>query len=152
MSACPRCGSRTGIVNMSRKCHVCGREYCAECAEWRASEEPVPEDVPLDRDYEYTVCSDECAIKALRAFLEGIPSTEPVFLWNLSNVGLSVGEDVEEDKHGRSLDLVHEHLKSDEHEEDEVMTPPLKGLYQKVKLLLKETGHRYVEDFVPLDF
>jgi hypothetical protein len=137
---------------MARHCHVCGREYCAECAEWRASEEPVPEGVPLDRDYEFPACSDECAIKALRAFLGGIPSTEPVFLWNLSNVGLSVGEDVEEDKHGRSLDLVYERLLADEHEEDDVMTPPLKRLYQKVQLLLKETGHRYVEDFVPLDF
>jgi hypothetical protein len=137
---------------MARKCHGCGREYCAECAEWRASEEPVPDDVPPDRDYEYKLCSDECALKALRAFLEGIPSTEPVYLWNLSNVGLSVGEDVEDDKHGRSFDLVHEGLDLEEHEEDEVMTPPLERLYKKVQLLLKETGHKYVEDFVPLDF
>jgi len=152
MSECPRCGRRTGLGNMPRKCHVCGREYCAECAEWHSTEEPVPEEAPIDREREHHICSDECAIKALRAFLEGIPSTEPVYLWNLSNVGLSVGEDVGEDEHGRSLDLVHEHLKADEHEEDEEMAPPLKGLYGKVRLLLKETGHRYVEDFVPLDF
>ena len=137
---------------MARGCHECGREYCAECAEWRASEGPVPDKVTPDREYEYHLCSDECAIKALRAFLEGIPSTEPVYLWNLSNVGLSVGEDVGEDKDGRSLDLVHERLDLEEHEEDEEMTPPLERLYGKVRLLLKETGHRYVEDFVPLDF
>jgi hypothetical protein len=152
MRECPRCGSRTGLGNSARACQECGREYCAECAEWRASEEPVPGDVPLDRDHEHPLCSDECALKALTAFLDGIPSTEPVYLWNPSNVGLSVGEDVGEDEHGRSLDLVHEGLDLEEHEEDEVMTPQLGRLYGKVKLLLKETGHRYVEDFVPLDF
>jgi len=152
MGACPRCGSRTGLGNLALGCKVCEREYCKACAEWRAAEEPVPDEVPLDHDHEYPLCSDECALEALRAFLDGIPPAEPVYLWNLSNVGLSVGEDVEDDKHGRSLDLVHERLKSDEHEEDEAMTPPLERLYGKVQLLLKETGHKYVEDFVPLDF
>ena len=137
---------------MARGCQECEWEYCGKCAEWRVSEEPVPDEVPPDRDYDYTLCSDECALKALKAFLDGIPSTEPVYLWNLSNVGLSVGEDKKDDKHARSLDIVHERLKSDEHEEDEEMAPPLERLYRKVQRLLKDTGHAYVEDFVPLEF
>ena len=152
MSACPRCGSRKGLGNFPRNCQECRAQYCGECAEWRAVEHPPVDDWEMDHLHEYPLCSDGCALKALRAFLEGIPSTEPVYLWNLSNVGLSIGEDVGEDEHGRSLDLVHERLKADEHEEDEEMTPRLKELYGKVRLLLKETGHAYVEDFVPLDF
>jgi hypothetical protein len=136
---------------VGRICKVCYRDYCHECAEWRAAELPLPEEVPAEREHEYPICSEECALKAVEGFLATLDPAAPVYLWNISNVGLEVGEDLGEDEEGRSLSLVHERLDPAQHEEDEEMTPKLAPLYGRVRSGLEATGRPFVEDFVPLE-
>ncbi len=147
MANCPSCGRPLGFfkLNWQQECGICGKAICYKCREWEGAEWLVARcGIRGDGMGSSSLCSTDCAFKFYERYIQAVPPSVGLILYNVGNVG--VGLEREEPK-GKAVTFSHTRSDPREHPQEAPMAPEASRLYERIKSDLSKRRVTFKEEF-----